>query len=174
MSRRALERALRVDHAGEYGARRIYEGQLAVLEGRASEEVVAALRGMLAQEGEHLAAFEEILRARGVRPTALQPFWHAGGWLLGAATAALGEGAAFACTVAVEEVIEGHYRGQAAALREAGVDDEELLERLERFADEEAAHGEEAAGRGAETAPPGLEALVRGVTRLAIGLSERV
>ncbi|MGR4000497.1 MAG: demethoxyubiquinone hydroxylase family protein [Alphaproteobacteria bacterium] len=170
---RALGRAMRVDHAGEYGARRIYEGQLAILEGRSGAEVVDTLREMLSQEGEHLAAFEELLREHGVRPTALQPFWHVGGWLLGAVTAMLGEGSAFACTVAVEEVIEGHYRGQVALLRELGVD-EGLLARLERFADEEAAHGEEALSRGVDSAPFGLEFAVRALTRTAIRLSERL
>ncbi|HEV8680857.1 MAG TPA: demethoxyubiquinone hydroxylase family protein, partial [Stellaceae bacterium] len=104
-----IEAMIRVDHAGEYGAVRIYDGQLAVIgRGRARE----AIRHMAEQEGRHLAAFDELVRARAVRPTALQPLWHIAGYALGAATALLGERAAMACTVAVEEVIDEHYRDQ--------------------------------------------------------------
>ena len=107
---------IRVDHAGEYGAVRIYEGQLAVLgRGHARDEI----RHMAEQEKRHLATFEELVRERGVRPTALQPAWHAAGFVLGAATALLGERAAMACTVAVEEVIDEHYGNQAERLGDA-------------------------------------------------------
>ncbi len=102
-----LARMIRVDHAGEYGAARIYAGQLAVL-GRSPAGPV--IRRMAEQERRHLAAFEALVAARRVRPTALQPLWHAAGWALGAATALLGESAAMACTAAVEEVIDAHYQ----------------------------------------------------------------
>src|SRR3546814_4906889 len=104
-----LARMLRVDHAGEYGARRIYEGQLAVL---GKSACAPTLKHMHAQELVHLRTFEDLLVRHRVRPTLLQPVWHVAGFALGAATALLGEKAAMACTVAVEEVIDEHYAGQ--------------------------------------------------------------
>ena len=101
-----VARMIRVDHAGEYGAARIYEGQLAVL-GRGEKGDI--LRHMKAQEQVHLDTFAGLIAKRRVRPTALLPFWHLAGFALGAVTAALGERAAMACTVAVEEAIDEHY-----------------------------------------------------------------
>jgi 3-demethoxyubiquinol 3-hydroxylase len=100
-----VRRMMRVNHAGEYGAKRIYDGQLAVLK---RSPVAPVIRRMAEQERRHLEAFEKLLPDRRVRPTALHPLWHAAGYALGAATALLGERAAMACTVAVEEVIDEH------------------------------------------------------------------
>src|SRR5215470_4425335 len=111
-----IDRVIRVDQAGEYGARRIYEGQLAVLPPGPGR---VAVEHMAAQERRHLAAFDQMLSDRRARPTALQPLWHVAGFALGAATALLGAKAAMACTVAVEEVIDEHYRRQGAALPES-------------------------------------------------------
>ena len=165
-----VDRILRVDHAGEYGARRIYEGQLAVL---GKSPSAPTLREMADQEGAHLRAFERLLVERKARPTVLLPLWHMAGYALGAATALLGESAAMACTVAVEEVIDEHYRGQIAALdgEEAG-----LGQTLEQFRRDEVAHRDTALAAGAENAP-GYEALtaaVKTASRLAIWLSERL
>ena len=113
--REVVARTIRVDHAGEYGARRIYEGQLAVL-GRTRYGPV--LRHMKAQEQVHLDTFSRLVAQRRVRPTALLPFWHVAGYALGAGTALLGHRAAMACTVAVEEAIAEPYRAQAEALGE--------------------------------------------------------
>src|ERR1700761_432219 len=107
--RERVERMIRVDHAGEYGATRIYAGQLAVL-GRGAKGDV--LRRMEAQEQQHLRTFNDLIADRRVRPTALLPFWHVAGFALGAMTATLGEKAAMACTVAVEEAIDAHYTAQ--------------------------------------------------------------
>ncbi len=105
---------IRVDHAGEYGAARIYQGQLAVLgRGRQGD----TLRHMLAQEEVHRETFAALMADRRVRPTALLPLWHVAGFALGAATALIGERGAMACTVAVEEAIDEHYAEQAAAWR---------------------------------------------------------
>jgi ubiquinone biosynthesis monooxygenase Coq7 len=165
-----VERALRVDHAGEYGAVRIYAGQLAVL-GRG--KVGDTVRHMADQERQHLAAFEHLLAERGVRPTALAPVWSAAGFALGAATALLGDKAAMACTEAVEEVIDGHYRGQVERLSE---DEPALCKTLERFRGEEIEHRDIARAEGARDAPgyPVLTGAVRTATRLAIWLSERI
>ena len=100
-----VEAMIRVDHAGEYGAVRIYEGQLSVLGGRPSA-AAAAVRHMAEQEKRHLEAFDNLVNARKVRPTALEPVWRIAGFALGAASAMLGEEAAMACTAAVEDVIE--------------------------------------------------------------------
>lgn len=165
-----VERALRVDHAGEYGAVRIYAGQLAVLgRGRVADTV----RHMADQEQRHLAAFQTLLVERGVRPTALAPVWSAAGFALGAATALLGPMAAMACTEAVEEVIDGHYRGQVERLAEA---EPALCATLERFRGEEIEHRDIARAEGAHEAPgyPVLTGAVRTATRLAIWLSERI
>ena len=93
--RRYLEEVIRVDHAGEYGAQRIYAGQLAILRGTRHE---ATIRHMQDQEQVHLDTFTRLIAERRVRPTALLPLWHVAGFALGAATAALGPRAAMACT----------------------------------------------------------------------------
>jgi ubiquinone biosynthesis monooxygenase Coq7 len=166
---------LRVDHAGEYGAVAIYRGQLAVF-GRQTgrERITAQLAEMAGQEQEHLDAFDKLLAAGRVRPTAMSPVWNAAGFALGAATALLGEKAAHACTEAVETVIEEHYGDQVAELEENG--DRELASKLARFRDEEIAHKDLAAAEGASQAPgyPVLSALIRTGCRLAIRISEKI
>jgi ubiquinone biosynthesis monooxygenase Coq7 len=166
-----VERVLRVDHAGEYGAVRIYEGQLAVL-GRDSV-AGAAIAHMAEQERRHLDAFEKLLPERQTRPTLLQPLWHAAGFALGAATALLGPKAAMACTVAVEEVIDEHYRAQIETLPE----EEVLLKAtLEEFRREEVEHRDTALAHDAAGAPgyEALSAAVKAGSRLAIWLSSRI
>jgi 3-demethoxyubiquinol 3-hydroxylase len=161
---------IRVDHAGEYGAVRIYEGQLAVLGRRRGSR---AIREMNKQEGRHLAVFEALVRERHVRPTALQPLWHVAGFALGAATALLGERAAMACTVAVEDVIDVHYRRQAKRL---GDTEPALKQTILEFRDDELAHRRTALAHAAEEAP-GYELIttaVKTASRLAIWLSERI
>ncbi|MBC6416598.1 MAG: demethoxyubiquinone hydroxylase family protein, partial [Rhodospirillales bacterium] len=108
-----FDRIVRVDHAGEYGAQRIYEGQLAVL---GCSPLAKTIRHMHEQELHHLKAFDRLVQERRVRPTALFPLWHVAGFVLGAATATMGEKAAMACTAAVEEVIDEHYAKQANCL----------------------------------------------------------
>ena len=165
-----IQRMIRVDHAGEYGAVRIYDGQLAVIRhGRGRDEI----RHMAEQEARHLAAFNELVRARRVRPTLLQPVWHMAGYALGMATALLGEEAAMACTVAVEEVIDEHYQGQAERL---GGADPALSETIQSFRADELAHRQTAIEHGA-TEALGYElisAVVKTGSRLAIWLSTRL
>ena len=165
-----LARIVRVDQAGEYGARRIYEGQLAVLAGTPAE---APIRRMAEQEAEHLAEFDRLMVHHRVRPTALQPVWHVAGYLLGAGTALMGERAAMACTVAVEEEIVSHYRRQA---RRLGADQGELKALLERYAGEEEGHPDEALAHESDRTPfyRPLSRAIRLGTRLAIRLSERI
>jgi 3-demethoxyubiquinol 3-hydroxylase len=167
-----VERFLRVDQAGEYGATRIYAGQLAVL-GRQNSGAVAEIRRMAEQERRHLARFDRLMVERRVRPTLLSPIWHVAGFALGAASAMLGPQAAMACTEAVEEVIDDHYAAQAARL---GDDEAELRREIEGFRAEEIAHRDTAREHGARGAPAYglLSGAVKTASRLAIWLSERV
>lgn len=167
-----IEAMIRVDHAGEYGAVRIYEGQLAVLKRRGSAKV-ETVQHMADQEQRHLKEFDRLVNERRVRPTALEPVWRVAGFALGAVTAALGDKAAFACTAAVEEVIDEHYAGQVAALEGK---DENLKATVEDFRADEAAHRDEALKQGAEQAPGYklLSETIKAGCRLAIKLSERI
>ena len=163
-----IDRVIRVDQAGEYGARRIFEGQLAVLPPGPDR---AAVEHMAAQERRHLAAFDQMLSDRRARPTALQPLWHVAGFALGAATALLGAKAAMACTVAVENAINEHYESQRDAL---GQDEAPLRETVEKFRQEELEHRDIALAEGAEQAPGYrvLSGLIGAGCRAAIRLSE--
>jgi len=167
-----LERMIRVDQAGEYGAVRIYEGQLAVLGDGSS---APTLNHMYEQEQRHLDTFNKMVSRRRVRPTALMPLWHMAGFALGAGTALLGKKAAMACTVAVEEVIDEHYAAQVAQL-EDDAQEQELKDTCEEFRLEEVEHRDTAINHGAKDAP-GYEVLTSAVkagSRLAIWLSERI
>jgi len=161
---------IRVDHAGEYGAVRIYEGQLAVLKGRASADTI---RHMAEQEQRHLKTFDRLINERRVRPTALEPVWRIAGFALGAATALMGERAAFACTAAVEEAIDEHYAGQIEALGESEPD---FKKTVEDFRADEAAHRQTALDNGAEQAPGYrlLSSAIKAGCRVAIKLSEKI
>jgi 3-demethoxyubiquinol 3-hydroxylase len=161
---------LRVDHAGEYGATRIYRGQLDVLGGGPA---VREIRRMAEAENRHLARFEALLRERRVRPTLLHPLWSVAGYALGAATALLGERAAMACTVAVEDVIDKHYGAQAERLGDV---DPELRDTIISFRSDELLHREIALAHGAEESPgyDVISAVVKTVSRLAIWLSTRL
>jgi ubiquinone biosynthesis monooxygenase Coq7 len=164
------EAMLRVDQAGEYGAIRIYAGQLAVLGDRhpASREIAR----MAAQEERHRAHFDAMIARRGVRPTIFQPFWHVAGFALGAATALIGPEAAMACTAAIETEIDEHYGRQ---LEELGSEDPELSGAIAEFQAEEVEHRETAIKAGAESAPayPLLFGMIRLGCRAAIALSQR-
>uniref|UniRef100_A0A8C5QQH1 5-demethoxyubiquinone hydroxylase, mitochondrial n=1 Tax=Leptobrachium leishanense TaxID=445787 RepID=A0A8C5QQH1_9ANUR len=133
-----LDRIIRVDHAGEYGANRIYAGQMAVL-GRSS--VGPIIQHMWDQEKDHLQKFNELMVAHRVRPTVLLPFWNVAGFTLGAVTALLGKKGAMACTVAVEATISNHYNNQIRTLMERDPEKyRSLLETLKKFRDEELEH----------------------------------
>ena len=171
-ARADIEAMIRVDHAGEYGAVRIYEGHLAVL-GARNSRAADAIRHMAEQEQRHLRRFDALVNDRRVRPTALEPLWRVAGFALGAATALMGEEAAMACTAAVEDVIDKHYAAQVARL---GNRDRELKETVEAFRIDEAAHRDTAIAHGAEQAA-GYRLLSEGIKagcRLAIALSEKI
>ena len=171
MSTKRSARMLRVDQAGEYGATRIYAGQLAVMGDRAPH--AGEIAHMALQEAEHRRKFDALIAERGVRPTALQPVWSAAGFALGAATALLGPEAAMACTAAIETEIDLHYTAQ---LEQLGEDDPELGALIREFRDDERAHRDAALAAGAERAPgyPLLTGAIRLGCRMAIRLSERI
>ena len=161
---------IRVNQAGEYGAVRIYAGQLAVL---GDSEDGPVLREMADQERKHLDAFNRMIVERRVRPTAMTPVWHVAGFALGAATALMGREAAMACTVAVEEAIDEHYADQAAMLDDS---EAELKKTIEDFRADELAHKDTALAHNAEAAPayPLLTRAIRDISRTAIWISKRV
>lgn len=165
---------LRVDQAGEYGAVRIYAGQLAVLGDR--HPASRAISAMAAQEAGHLARFDAMLAQRGVRPTLLQPFWHVAGFALGAASALMGPEAAMACTAAIETEIDRHYQEQRDELAGHEPADPELAGTIAQFQAEEVEHRDAALAAGAERAPayPLLAGLIRLGCRAAITLSKRI
>jgi ubiquinone biosynthesis monooxygenase Coq7 len=162
---------LRVDQAGEYGATRIYAGQLAVLRRNCPESKLIAR--MAAQEQRHLDRFNQLMAERRVRPTALQPLWNVAGFALGAATALMSEKAALACTDAIETEIDKHYSQQ---LSELGDDDPELASDIAEFRLDELDHRNTARDAGATTALgyPMLTAAIRAGCRAAIELSKRI
>jgi ubiquinone biosynthesis monooxygenase Coq7 len=166
----SLAAMLRVNHAGEYGAKRIYAGQLAVL---GKSAIGDELREMAAQEEVHLAAFNQLLPKHRVRPTALLPVWHVAGYTLGVTSALLGEKAAMAATVAVETVITEHYTRQIdqQAIVQAGLNDT-----IRQFRDDEMQHHDTGLAHDAEQAPmyEAMSAGIRAICRLAIKLSTAI
>jgi len=167
----AIKRMIRVNHAGEFGAKRIYAGQLAVMGDRTP--AARSIAHMAEQEERHLSAFDKMMTERGVRPTALHPVWNVAGFALGAVSAAIGPEAAMACTVAVETEIDRHYSEQLA---EIGDSDPELSAMIEDFQADELEHKATALEQGAERAPayPLLSALVRMGCRTAIAVSKHI
>ena len=143
-----LDEIIRVDHAGEYGATRIYDGQIAVF-GKDSK-IGKTIQHMADQEQEHIEKFNELLIEKRVRPTALLPVWNIAGFALGAGTALMGEKAAMACTVAVEKVIGEHYREQQELLED---DEKELKKTIAKFEKDELEHHDIGLEHDAENAP---------------------
>ncbi len=171
MKRADTASMIRVDQAGEYGAARIYAGQLAVMGDR--HPAARLIRHMAAQEQRHLDRFNTMTAERAVRPSLLQPFWHVAGFALGAVTAAIGPEAAMACTAAIETEIDNHYGEQ---LDQLGTGDPELSAAISEFRAEEVEHKATAIAEGAERAPayPLLSGAIRLGCRAAIALSKRV
>ena len=169
--RESVPSMIRVDQAGEYGATRIYAGQLAIMGDR--HPMAREIAGMAEQEEHHRAFFDAAIHRRHVRPTLLQPFWNVAGFALGAVTAAMGPEAAMACTAAVETEIDKHYEDQ---LTELGDDDAELSAAVRRFQAEELEHRDTALAHGAERAPayPLMRAAIRLGCRVAIAASKRL
>ena len=166
-----LKSMIRVNQAGEFGAKRIYAGQLAIMGDR--HPAARSISHMAEQEQRHLDAFDRIMAERGVRPTVFHPFWNVAGYALGAATAALGPEAAMACTAAVETEIDRHYAEQ---LEELGDSEPEISALIAEFQAEELEHKATAIAEGAERAfaYPVMSAVIRAGCRVAIAVSKRI
>ncbi|MEM7047404.1 MAG: demethoxyubiquinone hydroxylase family protein [Pseudomonadota bacterium] len=160
---------IRVDHAGEFGAKRIYQGQIAIL---GDTEYGDVLRHMAEQEEEHFDTFTRMIQDRGVRPSLFHPFWDLAGYALGAGTALMGVKAAMACTVAVEEVIEEHYNEQEEQI---GDRDPELTAKIQKFREDELEHRDLGLEHDAELAPAYrvLYQVIRTGSHLAIWVAKR-
>ncbi len=169
-NKKLIDSIIRVDHAGEYGAARIYEGQLAVLKGTKAGKKI---KKMLNQEKKHLEAFDKLIVERNVRPSMLSPLWNLGGFFLGAGSALLGPNSAMACTVAVESIIKEHYAKQ---LKELGKQDKELSKYISDFKKDEEEHEHQAISYGAKKALgyKYLSCSIRKMTKIAIKVAERI
>lgn len=145
-----IDEIIRVNHAGELGADRIYAGQMAILGGTSKGPLI---QHMWEQEKKHRQKFEELIPKHRIRPTVMVPIWNIAGFILGASTAFMGDKAAMACTVAVETVIVEHYNDQIRTLIEDPETNKELLETIKQFRDEEQEHHDTGIQEGAEQAP---------------------
>ncbi|XP_050345902.1 5-demethoxyubiquinone hydroxylase, mitochondrial [Nymphalis io] len=168
-----LDAIIRVDHAGELGADRIYAGQMAVLGNTAEGPLI---KHMWEQEIKHREKFEELISKYRVRPTVMTPLWNIAGFALGAGTALLGKEAAMACTVAVETVIVDHYNDQLRTLMEDPNVDKEILETITKFRDEEQEHHDTGIDHGAEQAPfyKALTEVIKTGCKVAISISKKI
>ena len=169
--RQILEEIIRVDHAGEYGATRIYEGQIDIF-GK-NTKIGKTIQHMADQEQEHIEKFKELIISERVRPTALLPIWNIAGYALGAGTAIMGEKAAMACTVAVEKVIGEHYQNQVELLED---DQKKLKSTIKKFAADELEHHDIGIAHDAENAP-GYKILTRVIEigcKAAIAISKKI
>ena len=169
--RQTLEEIIRVDHAGEYGATKIYEGQIAIF-GKKTK-IGKTIQHMADQEQEHITKFKKLIVTERVRPTALLPLWNIAGYALGAGTALLGEKAAMACTVAVEKVIGEHYQKQTKLLKN---DQKKLKSTIKKFAADELEHHDIGIAHDAESTP-GYKILTKVIEigcKTAIAVSKKI
>ena len=172
--RKTLEEIIRVDHAGERGAIKIYEGQLLALKTIKQDEALKdKIEEMKEGEKEHLEYFEKEIQKRKIKPTYLLPLWDLMGVGLGFGTALLGKKSALLCTASVEEVIEEHYQDQ---LKKLGNDEKDLKKKIEKFRHDEVKHKNLAYESGATN--KGLysimDKIIRTGSRIAITISEKI
>tara|TARA_B100000579_G_C22632166_1_gene757169 strand:+ start:209 stop:739 length:531 start_codon:yes stop_codon:yes gene_type:complete len=171
--KKTLEEIIRVDHAGERGAIKIYEGQLLALKTfKQDEELKRKIEEMKEHEREHYEFFDQEIQKREIKPTKFLPLWDVMGVALGFGTAMLGKKAAMLCTASVEEVIDDHYKNQTYKLKE---DEKELKKKIEKFRQDELDHKDIAYEEGATK--KGLYKILDGViktsSRIAIAISEK-
>jgi ubiquinone biosynthesis monooxygenase Coq7 len=161
---------IRVNHAGEFGAKRIYQGQLDYTQ---DQETWNLINHMKKQEEKHLDYFANAIKKRRVRPTILMPLWHLYGYALGALTAKLGKTSAMACTESVEEVINEHYLDQLQKLTHYH-EEKELKKHIEQFRQEELEHQSIAQQYDAAKAPmhKALAAVIKISCKFAIQMSK--
>ena len=172
--KKILEEIIRVDHAGERGAIKIYEGQLLALKTfKQDEELKKQIEEMKEHEKEHYEYFNNEIQKRKINPTKLLPLWDLLGVTLGFGTAMLGKKAAMLCTASVEEVIDGHYKNQTYKLEE---DERELKKKINKFRDDELSHKDIAYESGAtkEGLYGLLDKIIKTSSSLAIKISEKI
>ena len=172
--KKTLEEIIRVDHAGERGAIKIYEGQLLALKTfKQDEELKRKIEDMREHEREHFEFFDKEIQKRNIKPTKLLPLWDLMGITLGFSTAMLGKKAAMLCTASVEEVIDGHYKDQTYKL---GEDEKELKKKIEKFRQDELDHKEIAYDNGATKKGlfGVLDKVIKTSSRIAITISEKI
>ena len=172
-----LEEIIRVDHAGERGAIKIYDGQLFALQLlKADSELEKKVSEMKEHEKEHLKYFEQQLAERNIRPTLFLPFWDILGTALGFGTAILGKKATMLCTASVEEVIDQHYKDQIEYISNNEKEEKELLKKVKKFREDELEHRDIAYEEGADK--DGfygiLDAIIKTGSKAAIKISEKI
>jgi len=169
-----LEEIIRVDHAGERGAIKIYEGQLLALKTiKQDNSLKDKIEEMKMHEQEHLKYFEKEIQKRKIKPTYLLPLWDVMGVALGFGTALLGKKATMLCTASVEEVIEDHYQNQ---LKKLGNDEMDLKAKIEKFKAEESNHKNTAYESGATNKGfySIMDKIIKTGSRIAINISEKI
>ena len=173
-NKKTLEEIIRVDHAGERGAIKIYEGQLLALNTfKKNEKLKKLIEGMKEHEKEHFEYFDKEIQKRNIKPTIFLPIWDLLGVTLGFGTTMLGEKAAMLCTASVEEVIDGHYKNQ---LDKLGEDEKDLKKSISKFRDDEIDHKNIAYDKGAtkEGLYYLLDKIIQTSSKAAIKVSEKI
>ena len=172
--KKILEEIIRVDHAGERGALKIYEGQLLALKTIKQDETLKdKIEEMKEQEKEHLEYFEKEIQKRKIKPTYFLPLWDVMSVALGFGSALLGKKATMLCTASVEEVIDEHYKNQ---LKKLGNDEKDLKKKIEKFKEDEVHHKNMAYELGASNKGiySIMDKLIRTGSRIAITISEKI
>ncbi len=172
--KKLLEEIIRVDHAGERGAIKIYEGQLLALNTfKQDEDLKKEIEEMKQHELEHFEFFDKEIQRRNIKPTKFLPIWDILGVTLGFGTAMLGKKAAMLCTASVEEVIDDHYKNQTYKLKE---DEKDLKEKIFKFREDELHHKDIAYEKGAtKEGPYGLlDKIIKTTSKIAINISEKI
>ena len=173
-NKKNLEEIIRVDHAGERGAIKIYEGQLLALKTfKQDEDLKKQIEEMKEHEKEHYEFFDKEIQKRNIKPTKLLPLWDLLGVTLGFGTAMMGKKATMLCTASVEEVIDGHYKNQIHTLEE---DEKELKNKINKFRDDELNHKNIAYESGAtkDGLYGVLDKIIKTSSRIAIKISEKI
>ena len=172
--KKKLEEFIRVDHAGESGAIKIYEGQLLALSTIVNDKKLKELiEEMKVHEKEHLDFFEKELKTRNIEPTKLLPLWDILGVALGFGSTIMGKKAAMLCTASVEEVIDKHYQNQINQLE---IDEKNLKNKIIKFREDEIHHKDIAYEEGATKEGPYLllDKIIKTGSKLAIIISEKI
>ena len=173
-NKKKIEEFIRVDHAGERGAIKIYEGQLLALKTFYKDpELLKIVEEMKVHEQEHCDFFDKEIKKRNIQPTKFLPLWDLLGVGLGFGSTILGKKAAMLCTASVEEVIDEHYQNQ---INQLGGDEKELKKKIIKFRNDELHHKDIAYERGAskDGLYSILDKIIKTSSRIAINISEKI